>query len=278
MDYNDELRDLAADTLGVRLEVARFYRYPGLSIAKMAQHLHQTYNISKSTYYGHERGTRKPPMAMLYIYSMFFKIPIEYFLHGVENSDYEAVARQQAAQQKKTLRIDFLDGASSAGTAAPVNQRFQNEKLPLCKNNEMRLIIRIMAKDVEKIVTGEKDIDDLDGERLSAPSFLSLSRDAFWWQIPDYDFSMADPSKAALPPGTLCLIDCQAKIEPGRFVFALLKNASEPIVRQYVSDRIWNPGTRFTLHALNSHSEDISVTAPSECLLLARIVFSGSAR
>lgn len=274
---NTDLQDLDPELIGARLEVARLCKYPLASIAEMARDLKEQYNISKSTYYGHERGTRQPPISMLHIYSAFLDIPVEYFLHGANGDTYEARARALAAGQKRSLRIDFLKPSDGALMSA-VNQRLQKEKLPSFQKGRMRLIVKLMTDDLEKIAKGELSLSELTGETLPAPPFPSLGERAGWWQIPDYDYSMAGGGDAAFPPGTICFVDLDAPIEPGKFVLVLLRDHGEALVRRYVSDRTWAKQTRFALAALNPRSAAIEVADPEDCLLIARIVFSGSPR
>ena len=278
MTQKIELKTLNSTLLGARLEVARLFKYPDTSIASMCSDLQLRHGISKGTYYCHERGTRKPHVTLLRIYAEFFEIPFDYFLSGEDGEAYEDQARTIAARQRKTLRIDSFQGSGNKLTL-PVNQRLQLDKNTSFQKGRLRLIVKLMADDLKRIANGEQKLEDVSGDVLPAPPYLHLSEQIAWWQIPDYDFSMVgDIASPALPPGTLCLIDMEAVIEPLKFVVAVLPGQDEPLVRQYVSDRIWAPGTRFSLHPLNPQSEVITVDEPDKCCLLARIVFSGSPR
>lgn len=271
-------QDLSLELIAARLEVARLRKYPDASIAKMAYNLQAKHGLSKSTYYGHERGDRRPNYSTLCTYAQFFDIPIQYFLFGEDSERYEQEARTVASKKKKTLKVDFLT-SSDAPLVSSVNQQIKNDNFSPSQKGRLRLIVKVMADDLKKIANGDASLAEIPGDTsLPAPPFLDLSEQVCWWQIPQTDFSMVAGGEAALPPGTLCLVDLEATIDPGKFVLALLKNEPTPLVRQYHSDRSWAAGVEFTLSPLNPHAKPIEVSCAEDCLLIARVVFSGSPR
>lgn len=272
-----QLRKIDPEIIGARLEVARLRKYPDSSVRAMARDLTEQHHISHQTYYWHERGERTPRMLVLRTYAEFFEIPLDYLLYGVGAEDYESEAREIARSKGRVLRIDILEG-SRVMLSKSVNQPINLNKNHLPNFGGIRFIVKLMAEDLKNIAEGRIQLADVSGEKLPVPPGLSLSDDIAWWQIPDYDHSMAGQGDETFPPGTLCLIDMQADIEPGRFVVAFMASQNEPVVRRYVSDRRWAPGAKFRLEALNPETETIRVDTPSDCLLIARIRFSGSPR
>lgn len=272
-----QLDSIDPAVIGARLEVARLRKYPDLSVRAMARDLTRQHHISHQTYYWHERGERAPKMLVLRTYAAFFNVPLDYLLYGEGADFYEGEARTIARAKGRVLRVDISRG-SDVMLSNSVNQQRTLKKNQLPNSEGIRFSIKLMAEDVKNIAAGRVKLADISGEKLPVPPNLSLSEDVAWWQIPDYDHSMAGQGDETFPPGTLCLVDMQADIEPRRFVVALLASQSEPVVRRYVSDRRWAPGVKFRLEALNPETETIRIDTPGDCLLIARIRFSGSPR
>jgi len=272
-----QLQAIDPELLGARLEVARLRRFPNASGRAVGRELQKRSPVGWQSWYAHENGVRLPTIPVLYVYSEFFAVPLDYLLFGIGGREIETKARAIARKKKRILKIDVLK-ASSGPLSKPVNQPYKNGKFKLSPAGDLRFIVKLMAGDLKNIAEGRAALADIAGEMLPVPPHLTLSDEIGWWQIPDHDHSMTGPGEAAFPPGTLCLIDFAAPIEPNDFVVALLANQAEPLVRRYVSDRRWAPGVKFTLEALNPHSEIIKVSKPDGCLLMTRVMFSGSRR
>ncbi len=263
--------------IGARLEVARLRKFPDSSVRAVGRELSAAYQIGGQTYYWHERGERAPKPLMLKAYAAFFDVPVGYFLDGTNAKRYENEARAVARRKGRMLRIDCLNGAAPALTD-PVNQPIRKENFPLPKPETIRFIVKLMVSDLKDIAEGRVKLSEITGEKLPVPPHLDLSDEIAWWQIPDYDHSMVGDSEATFPPGTICLLDLKAAIEPGQYVVAMLASQDEPLVRRYVSDRRWAPGVKFRLEALNPNSDAVRVEDPADCQLVIRIRFSGSPR
>ena len=271
------LKEISAELMGARLEVARMRKYPGKPAAAAVRDLEDFHNVRRRTYYSHEAGEKKPKLPMLRIYSQLFDVALDYFLYGTDAQIYETEARAIAAEQKTALRIDFNQDEQSS-SALPINQRAQQFDINSSHNSSHRFIVLLSAGDIKKLSTGRGDLTQMSGRTLPAPGFVEASEDSFWYQIPAHDFSMVNGDGPSLPPGTICLADRdheRAPIEPGRFVIVDLDGREEPLIRRYVADRSYTSGVRFSLEPLNPRSETIDVTDPSQCLLIARIIFYG---
>lgn len=71
---------------------------------------------------------------------------------------------------------------------------------------------------------------------------------AFWWRVPDRDTSMVCPNgDVSFPPGTILVVDPDAKLESGDYVLAQVKGSKSLICRQYQES-----GNRKLLLALNA--------------------------
>jgi SOS-response transcriptional repressor LexA len=78
----------------------------------------------------------------------------------------------------------------------------------------------------------------------------------------------------SIGPGSYVGVDLEAKIFPGNYVLANLLGYDEPVVSVYKAARPYTKGVQFTLEALNPAFAPIHISAPSECLQLARISFT----
>jgi hypothetical protein len=259
-------------TLSQRLEIARIRKFDNRTAA--VADLKQRYGASATrTYQSHEAGERRPKLAVLWRYCEAFEVPIRYILFGDNAQIYEMEARAQARRIGVKLKIDQTEDDSEP-RAAPINQAIESAKVNSSHNTPIRFIRVLSAKEILDLNTGRGDLTEMSGQLLPVPSFLNVSRHSFSYKIPEHDQSMVAKEGLSIGPGSYVGVDLEAKIFPGNYVLANLVGYDEPVVRVYKAARPYTSGVPFTLEALNPAFGPIHISAPSECLLLARISFT----
>lgn len=282
--YVDALETIESHLLGARLEIARLYvqdadgrrQYPTKqdAIRAMQAASDDPSGFGERIYYCHEAGDpkRRPKMPRLRFYADFYGVPLSYLLLGEDAETYETEVREMAAARGISLRIDTW--ANSVDDAS-VNQDFDSIESNPIHNQEPRYRVILTASEIRHLSTGRGDLTAMSGPTLLVPDFLEVSRQSFWYRLPQSDVSMTGQAQS-FNPGGIGLFDRDARILPGDFVLADLDVWDEPVLRRYVAARAYSPGAPFKLDALNPAYEPIEVPAQGECRLIARLMFFGN--
>jgi hypothetical protein len=260
-------------TLSQRLEIARIRKFDSRTAAVEAMNAPGEINLPPRTYQSHEAGDRKPKMGALWRYCDVFDVPIRYILFGEHAHIYEMEARAQARRIGVKLKIDQTDDDSEP-RPAPINHATELTKVNSSHNMPPRFIRLLSAKEIRDLNTGRGDLTQMSGQLLPVPPDVTLGRHSFFYKIPPHDHSMIAKEGLSLGPGSVVSVDLEQKIFPGNYVLADLAGYDEPIVRIYKAARPYTSGVPFSLEALNPAFEPIHISAPSECLRLARICSS----
>jgi Peptidase S24-like len=293
IDLAEALEQLDQNLLAARLEVARIRKFdrrpPAMDALKQLLEETGKAGIAARSYHSHESGERRPRMSRLKIYARLFDIPLSYLVMGTDAHKYEAEARRLAARTKTKLKIEDFGDPSSPGRGpvlvfdaeskvneAPVNQTPEDLDSNTIHNPGVRLIVVLKANEVRKLKHGRGVPANMSGQRIPVPDFLNASPGTFGYQIPDDDVSMLAPEGLSFNGGGHCVVDPAAKILPGKYVLAVLKDEPEPVIRQYVASGPYASGRPFELKALNPAYRAIEVTDKGACTFIARIVFFGN--
>lgn len=291
------LKGLPQKLLAARLEVARIRKRCSvaditLGLAKLLGKEGKPGAVPSRSYYSHESwdaNARRPKLGRLRVYAELLDVPLDYLLLGKDAHIYEDEARKIAARTKTKLKIDDLP-ASSRQASRPqliydtdskvnddgVNQTSDASDTGTIHNTGVRFIVIATASEIRKLKQGRGVPADMAGPSIPVPDFLKASRHTFGYEIPNGDNSMTAPTGLSFNAGGVCYVDPQAEIRPGQYVLARLKDADEPVIRQFQSSLPYADGRMFELHALNPAYKPIAVTAKDDCAYIARVIFFGN--
>lgn len=206
----------------------------------------------------------------------FFGTRRGWILHG-KGESIEALRRmateleKQAREQARKKRLPILSPSSENGSASDqVNQLTANidnfaitpsQFVPVCR------IPVLSGDDISTFCAGNREFP-MNEQALVA---VEDSTNLFLYILPQTDLSMDAGGALAFPPGTRCIIDTSAQIQPGCFVLVRFAGMDWTL-REYRAALPFEFAKAFTLAAINPAFEPIRIENQGDVEIAGRLI------